>query len=432
MESQLPNKLPFSKKPLRARVIISYILDYVILVALVIGFFILDKVEPHHQHFSLRNYTLQYPFAEHERIPMYLALAITGGVPIVVIAVYTIVIDGLFSHHKPTNPATGRRKVMGRYRLKDRLWELNCGILGLFLSQAAAFVITSALKNAAGKPRPDFIDRCRPRPGSEDAPVFGLSNSTICTQTDNAIMKDGFRSFPSGHSSSAFAGLFYLSLYLAGKLHVLDSRGEVWKTFVVLMPTLGAGLVSVSRIMDARHHPFDVISGSLLGILCAWMSYRQYFPSITEAWKKGRAHPIRTWGTIPQPPELVERRRFELDDDDDDEAKPMAPRDEEYQGVTSARPPMFPSQRRETEFSAVGDNPFQPPRAYSRRRRDDVDPNYSSSSGDSHGGYEMQSAYKGGTQASESQERLDSGRPTDIAFHSSSQRRPSSPSPLRR
>ena len=85
--------------------------------------------------------------------------------------------------------------------MKDRLWELNCGILGLLLAQGAAFVITGALKNATGKPRPDLIDRCRPRSGSADPPVFGLSNSTICTQANHARLKDGFRSFPSGHSS---------------------------------------------------------------------------------------------------------------------------------------------------------------------------------------------------------------------------------------
>lgn len=66
---------------------------------------------------------------------------------------------------------------------------------------------------------------------------------------------------------------------------------------VVLVPFLSASLVSVSRIMDARHHPFDVITGGLLGFGVAWASYRQYFPSLSETWKKGRAHPMRTWGT---------------------------------------------------------------------------------------------------------------------------------------
>lgn len=46
----------------------------------------------------------------------------------------------------------------------------------------------------------DVIDRCQPRPGSAD-PVYGLSNYTICTQTDHYVLRDGFRSFPSGHSS---------------------------------------------------------------------------------------------------------------------------------------------------------------------------------------------------------------------------------------
>ena len=103
-------------------------------------------------------------------------------------------------------------------------------------------------------------------------------------------------------SLAAFAGLFYLSLYLAGKLHIFDNKGEVWKTFIVLIPTLAASLIAGSRIMDARHHPFDVISGSLLGMLVAWCAYRQYFPPVTESWHKGRAHPIRAWGTEPKEP----------------------------------------------------------------------------------------------------------------------------------
>jgi diacylglycerol diphosphate phosphatase / phosphatidate phosphatase len=57
--------------------------------------------------------------------------------------------------------------------------------------------------------------------------------------------------------------------------------------------------------MDARHHPFDVLSGSLLGILCAWGAYRQYFPPVSETWRKGRAYPIRSWGKEPRMPDHV-------------------------------------------------------------------------------------------------------------------------------
>ncbi|CAL8576799.1 hypothetical protein XPA_002664 [Xanthoria parietina] len=298
---RIPQKLYSSTKALSKRVVISYILDYVIIVFLLFAFYALDAVEPYHQHFSLRNYTLQYPFANHERVPVPLLFVLNSLIPAIIIALYALLIDGLFSRHKQTATRDGHR-TLGKYRLKDRLWEFNCGILGLLLSQGAAFVITGALKNATGKPRPDLIDRCRPEPGSADPLPFGLSNISICTQENHKLLKDGFRSFPSGHSSSAFAGLFYLSIYLAAKMHVLDNKGEVWKTFIVMIPTLAAALIAVSRIMDARHHPFDVISGSMLGMLVAWGAYRQYFPPVTETWRKGRAYPIRTWGTEPKPP----------------------------------------------------------------------------------------------------------------------------------
>ncbi|KAF3483845.1 PAP2 domain-containing protein [Arthroderma uncinatum] len=376
MDAQLPTKLPFSKKRLRARIIISYILDYVILFALIAGFFILDRVEPFHQPFALQNYTLHYPYAVKERVSIPLALAISGGFPILVIIVYTIVLDGLFSHSKPLNLTTGKRRLTGKYRFKDRLWELNCGVLGLVLAQAAAFVITGALKNACGKPRPDLIDRCKP--SSFEIPPFGLSNSSICTQTNHEILKDGFRSFP----SASFAGLFYLSLYLAGKLHVMDSRGEVWKAFIVMVPTLSAGLVAVSRIMDARHHPFDVISGSLLGVGCGWVAYRQYFPSLAEPWKKGRAYPIRTWGSIPEPPVYSGRRLLEYEHD---QVKLVPRTDEEYQAGAGAqdRPVAVP------ETTSALMNPFEHQRQDGQRRRRLADADYGASSSESDG-YEMQ------------------------------------------
>ena len=272
----------------------------------------IDKiVTPFNQPFSLRNYTIQYPFAVKERIPIPIALVVSVLIPMLVIAIYTLVLDGIFSHRRKQSGA-GWSNI---YRLKDRLWELNCGILGLLLAEGAAFVITGSLKNLCGKPRPDLIARCQPLDGAFDPPVFGLSNSTICTQTDQAIMADGFRSFPSGHSSSAFAGLFYLSLYLAAKLHVLDNRGEVWRTFIVLIPTLAASCIAMSRIMDARHHPFDVLFGSAMGILVAWAAYRQYFPPVSETWKKGRAYPIRTWGTEMKGPAMGGNEVVQKDSD---------------------------------------------------------------------------------------------------------------------
>jgi hypothetical protein len=146
----------------------------------------LDKlVTPFAQHFSLNNISIQYPYAVKERVPIYLALVISGLFPAAVIAVYTLFIDGFFSYHRRTT------HTRSKYTFADRLWELNCGWLGLLLSQGAAFVITGSLKNLCGKPRPDLIDRCQPGAGSADGVPYGLVTKSICTQTDAAIMQDG-------------------------------------------------------------------------------------------------------------------------------------------------------------------------------------------------------------------------------------------------
>lgn len=103
--------------------------------------------------------------------------------------------------------------------------------------------------------------------------VFTLSNASICTQT--ALLKDGFRSFPSGHSSRivfqahfhnflvSFAGLGFLSLFVAGRLNLLDTRGEVWKTVLTLIPLVTAGFVAVSRLMNNRYQPFGQTCNNL-------------------------------------------------------------------------------------------------------------------------------------------------------------------------
>ncbi|KAI7946231.1 hypothetical protein MJO29_010758, partial [Puccinia striiformis f. sp. tritici] len=98
------------------------------------------------------------------------------------------------------------------------------GIL-LILIPALLIILTShAPLSSIGRPRPNMLSHCHPGLNAANAgcPSYGLSNSSICTTPINSCdFQDGFPSFPSGHSSVAFAGLDFLSLYLAGKLHLL-------------------------------------------------------------------------------------------------------------------------------------------------------------------------------------------------------------------
>jgi diacylglycerol diphosphate phosphatase/phosphatidate phosphatase len=95
-------------------------------------------------------------------------------------------------------------------------------------------------------------------------------------------MNDGMRSFLSGHTSSAFAGLGFLTFYMAGKMHVFDKRGFVFKPLFCILPLIGAALVGISRIDDYRHHWQDVFAGASVGLVMAYFSYRQYYPSLAS------------------------------------------------------------------------------------------------------------------------------------------------------
>jgi hypothetical protein len=65
--------------------------------------------------------------------------------------------------------------------------------------------------------------------------------------------------------AGSFAGLGFLSWYLAGKIRVFDQRGHVAKLCMVILPLLLAAMVGVSRVDDYWHHWQDVFAGGILG-----------------------------------------------------------------------------------------------------------------------------------------------------------------------
>jgi len=78
--------------------------------------------------------------------------------------------------------------------------------------------------------------------------------------------------------SGCFAGLGFLSWYLAGKIKAFDRRGHVAKLCIVLLPLLLASMVAVSRVSDYWHHWQDVFAGGLLGLVVASFCFLQFFP----------------------------------------------------------------------------------------------------------------------------------------------------------
>ncbi|KAI3796142.1 hypothetical protein L1987_38807 [Smallanthus sonchifolius] len=160
-------------------------------------------------------------------------------------------------------------------------YDLHHAILGLLFSILITGVLTDAIKDATGRPRPDFFWRCFPD-GIDNYDRWG---NVVC-HGSNSDIREGHKSFPSGHSSWSFAGLGFLALYLAGKIKAFDRRGHVAKLCIVFLPLLMASLVAVSRVDDYWHHWQDVFAGGLLGLTVATFCYLQFFPAPyhTEGW----------------------------------------------------------------------------------------------------------------------------------------------------
>ncbi|EIW74763.1 PAP2-domain-containing protein [Coniophora puteana RWD-64-598 SS2] len=214
------------------------------------------QVNGFRRQFSLDDTTLHYPYAEHQRVSVPALFAICTLLPLACQFVVN--------------------------RLTVRSWvDVHHGALGLLLGLSLTGSLTQLVKVGVGRPRPDLLSRCHPAPTAHD-PAFGLSTWHICAQPDASLLEDGFRSFPSGHSSMAFAGLGFLACYLAGKMHLFDERGHASKAWTALFPLLGALLVAISRTMDYRHHWEDVTVGSVLGLAVAYLAYRQYFPHLAD------------------------------------------------------------------------------------------------------------------------------------------------------
>ncbi|EOA82234.1 uncharacterized protein SETTUDRAFT_173919 [Exserohilum turcica Et28A] len=339
------------------RLVTSYIFDWIviIIIAAIAGGW--EYVEPFRRPFSPVDLSISFPHQTDEKIPTWLLVVVSLIIPgLIIMLVCLVFVPGPTAERGTSKALIWRRK----------LWEWNTGWMGLALSLATAFLITQGMKNLFGKPRPDLLSRCKPdlsriadfaiNPivGDIFDPAWVLVTSAICTETDNDLLKDGFKSFPSGHSSFSWAGLLYLTLFLASKfsvaipflpprpfstnpahtsavapsnlkkqvllpMHKHDSSmmpttpyGDdnivpiryqnaappVYTLVLVLVPICSAIYITSTRYTDFRHFGFDMLFGSLIGITCAWFSFRWYHLPVTRGagWAWGPRSYDRAWG----------------------------------------------------------------------------------------------------------------------------------------
>ncbi|KAJ5297859.1 hypothetical protein N7508_008108 [Penicillium antarcticum] len=285
---------------------LSYVLDWIFIIGIALIGYGFYKQHPNRHPFSLSDPTISYPQSPETVTTETLLLVSLLAPALLVFLISALVVPGSAAitsnqHAKPSAAHIIRRKI----------WEWNAGWMGLALALASAWCATQGLKVLIGKPRPDLIARCDPDLSAIDRYTVGglggrvdgapvLVSWEICRDQSNSLSIDGFASFPSGHSSFSFSGLLYLTLWLCSKFSVgfpylphypvedqtfaddassVRRRGAappVYLMLIAFFPTATAAFISGSRWFNYRHHGFDILFGSALGIFFAYIGFSMY------------------------------------------------------------------------------------------------------------------------------------------------------------
>ncbi|CAH0551779.1 unnamed protein product [Brassicogethes aeneus] len=134
------------------------------------------------------------------------------------------------------------------------------------IGECFVLMVTELGKILVGEHRPHFFDVCRPIENELCQNGTYVESYTCSNERyTRYFLVDSSRSFPSGHSSVGwFAALF--SAYIIQSRLPTEKTGRLLKPLLVAVCVTWGLICSLSRIVDHRHHWWDVLTGSLLGI----------------------------------------------------------------------------------------------------------------------------------------------------------------------
>jgi hypothetical protein len=158
------------------------------------------NVPPDSHDFSVIDLNISYGHRAQAKVSLPLLVFLAVIAPILSITVLSLWPSNFTSRSPFRRPTSAQ------------LRSLNASLLGLGVSLATATVVLN-VKNLAGRPRPDFLERCQPDVdniaayavgGSYGRPIserWVMVTRDIC-QADKRDVNEGFRSFPSGYATS--------------------------------------------------------------------------------------------------------------------------------------------------------------------------------------------------------------------------------------
>ncbi|CAK7565027.1 MAG: hypothetical protein SEPTF4163_002934 [Sporothrix epigloea] len=173
-------------------------------------------------------------------------------------------------------------------------WDANNAIFGVLYALSNSVIFQVIIKWLIGGLRPHFLDVCKPdlslvakldkSKAKYNAAGFNNMYFTreICTG-DSRLINDALTSFPSGHTTAAFAGFVFLSLYMNGKFKIFSNQHtQMWKMMLFYAPILMATLIGGALTIDAFHNWYDILAGAIIGTTMAFSAYRITYAAVFD------------------------------------------------------------------------------------------------------------------------------------------------------
>ncbi|KAL6863323.1 hypothetical protein ACO1O0_003572 [Amphichorda felina] len=191
--------------------------------------------------------------------------------------------------------------LLAQIRIKSA-WDANSAIVGTIWAVLLATLFQLLTKALIGGFRPNFLDVCMPDIELAKDPLHNKTGLNgvgfhqvmytieICTQPDKGKLRTAITSFPSGHSAAGFAAFGFLFFWLNSKLKVwADYRPKFWKLTATMLPLLFAFVNSCLLTVDAAHHWYDILAGSIIGFAMAVAAYRTTYAALWD-WRYNHLH----------------------------------------------------------------------------------------------------------------------------------------------
>ncbi|XP_017776854.1 PREDICTED: uncharacterized protein T28D9.3-like isoform X2 [Nicrophorus vespilloides] len=142
----------------------------------------------------------------------------------------------------------------------------------MLVGMVLTLLVIEVCKVIAGEMRPHFLDTCVPDVAASCTPGTFITDY-VCTSTvySRTLIVDSSRSFPSGHSALGMFVSVFLAAYIQVRLPT-HTIGSLSKPFLIAVVFIWGPLCALTRITDRRHHWWDVLFGTIFGVVGALYS----------------------------------------------------------------------------------------------------------------------------------------------------------------